>query len=90
MTSQESNDLLNHCLLVKISDDGIRTTGLSGLPEFSQSVCDPRVGLGGRREGRDLDVQIFLKMLVLRVRRIAQFLLLKIGTIICLSALSKH
>ena len=90
MTSQESNDLLNHCLLVKISDDGIRTAGLSGLPEFSQSVCDPRVGLGGRREGRDLDVQIFLKMLVLRVRRIAQFLLLKIGTIICLSALSKH
>ena len=46
-------------------------------PDLGEGVGDPGVRLGGRREGRDLHVEVVVQVRVLRLRRVAQVLLLE-------------
>ena len=48
-------------------------------PDLGEGVGDPGVRLRGRREGRDLHVEVVVQVRVLRLRRVAQVLLLELG-----------
>ena len=56
--------------------DFVVGVGNEVLPYLREGVGDPRVGLRGRRERRDLHVEVVVQVGVLGLARVAQFLLL--------------